>query len=187
MANTPTYTDVNSAIIERCKTGERKAFYELYNLYSKAMFNISLRIVNNAPEAEEVLQDSFLKVFERIGTYDEKYSFGSWLKRIVINGSLDVLRKRKLDFVSLDEATYVKEEPEEEDTIYDVSILKKCLAELPDAQRTIISLFLFEDHSHKEIAELLGISEGASKTQYNRAKNKLTELIKKNSPAPGLR
>jgi RNA polymerase sigma factor (sigma-70 family) len=177
MANTPGYTDVNSAIIERCKKGERKAFYELYNLYSKAMFNISLRIVNNTPEAEEVLQDSFLKVFERIGTYNETYSFGSWLKRIVINGSLDVLRKRKIDFVSLDEATFVSEEKEDE-TIYDVSILKKCLAELPDAQRAIISLFLFEDHSHKEIAELLGISEGASKTQYNRAKKKLMELVK---------
>jgi RNA polymerase sigma-70 factor (ECF subfamily) len=102
MPDTPIYTDVNAAIIERCKTGERKAFHELYNLYAKAMFNISLRILNNTADAEEVLQDSFLKVFENIEVYDSRSSFGAWLKKIVINRSLDVLKKRKLVFVTLD-------------------------------------------------------------------------------------
>ena len=96
MTGPPIYSDVNSAVIERCKKGERKAYHELYNLYAKAMFNISVRILNNTAEAEEVLQDSFFKAFEKIEKYDPKYSFGLWLKKIVINGSIDVLRKRKM-------------------------------------------------------------------------------------------
>lgn len=178
MAETPIYTDVNSAIIERCKKGERKAFYELYNLYSKAMFNIALRILNNAADAEEVLQDSFLKAFDKIASYDPKYAFGVWLKRIVINGSLDVLKKRKIVLVSLEEIQYAREDDVDDEISYNVENIKKCVALLPDGYRTILSLYVFEDQSHKEIAELLGISEGTSKSQYNRAKKKLIELLK---------
>jgi RNA polymerase sigma-70 factor (ECF subfamily) len=177
MGDNPNYTDVNIAIIERCQKGERKAFQELYNLYAKAMFNISVRILNDSNEAEEVLQDSFLKAFEKINTYDKKYSFGVWLKRIVINRSLDVLKKRKLNFISIND-TDLREEEADEESIYDVDAIKKCIQELPDGYRTILSLFVFEECSHKEIAALLGISEGTSKSQYNRAKKKLIELIK---------
>ena len=177
MGDIPSYTDVNIAIIERCQKGERRAFQELYNLYAKAMFNISVRILNNSDEAEEVLQDSFLKAFEKIAGYDKQYSFGVWLKRIVINRSLDVLKKRKLNFVDMDEANYVEEEQDEE-SIYDVDVLRKCIQELPDGYRTILTLFVFEECSHKEIATLLSISEGTSKSQYNRAKKKLIELVK---------
>lgn len=181
MGNNPKYTDVNIAIIERCRNGERKAFQELYDLYAKAMFNISLRILNNSDEAEEVLQDSFLKAFDKINTYDKNYAFGAWLKRIVINRSLDVLKKRKLFFVPLEEGSFVPKEEEEAEEIYSVEIIKKCVAELPDGYRTILTLFLFEDCSHKEIAEMLNISEGTSKSQYNRARKKLAELIKTRS------
>lgn len=184
MADTAIYTDVNSDIIERCKKGERRAFHELYNLYARAMFNISLRILNNTAEAEEVLQDSFLKAFEKIRNYDPGYSFGAWLKRIVINGSLDVLKKRKPVFVPLDEVRYAQEEEDpEEEMAFDVETIKKCVAELPDGYRTILSLFVFENCPHREIADLLGISEGTSKSQYNRAKKKLIELIKQKTVA----
>lgn len=183
MGDARNYTDPNLAIIERCRRGDRKAFQELYNLYAKAMFNISVRILNNSDEAEEVLQDSFLKVFGNIDTYDWNYSFGVWLKRIVINRSLDLLKKRKLNFVSIDEINYSEAEEKEEGIIYDVEMIKKCIRELPDGYRTVISLFLFEDHSHREIAELLGISEGTSKSQYNRAKKKLIELVKQKTVA----
>lgn len=181
MGQTRTYTDPNLAIIERCQKGERKAFQELYTLYAKAMFNISLRILNNTPEAEEVLQDAFLKAFNNIGKYDATYAFGAWLKRMVINASVDVLRKRKVMLVSLQDAQYAQEEDTHEDEItYDVGAIKKAMAQLPDGYRTILSLYAFEDHTHKEIAELLGISEGTSKSQYNRAKKKLIELIQHN-------
>lgn len=160
---------------------------ELYHLYAKAMFNIALRIVNNTAEAEEVVQDSFLKAFDKIGTYDPRYAFGVWLKRIVINGSLDVLKKRKLILVSLDEIRYAREEdPEpggEREMDLDVETVRTCVARLPDGYRTILLLFLFEDYSHKEIAGLLGISEGTSKSQYSRARKKLMELIKQKTTA----
>jgi RNA polymerase sigma-70 factor (ECF subfamily) len=177
MGDNPNYSDVNIAIIERCQKGERKAFQELYNLYGKAMFNISVRILNNNDEAEEVLQDSFLKAFEKISSYDKKYSFGIWLKRIVINRSLDVIKKRKLNFVAINDADFI-EEKQDEESIYDVNAIKKCIEELPDGYRTILTLFVFEDYSHREIATLLNISEGTSKSQYNRAKKKLIELLK---------
>lgn len=181
MPEVPIYTEVNSVIIERCKKGERKAFHELYDLYVKAMYNISLRIVNNRVEAEEVVQDSFLKVFERIRSYNPNHSFGAWLKRIVINASLDVLKKRKPVFVSLDDIPLNMEEDEEreDELTYDVETIKKCVTELPDGYRTILSLFLFEYYSHGEIADLLAISEGTSKSQYSRAKKKLIELVTK--------
>ncbi len=182
MGDARNYTDPNLAVIERCRNGDRTAFRELYNLYAKAMFNISLRILNNSDEAEEVLQDSFLKVFSKIDSYDKTYAFGAWLKRIVINGSLDVLKKRKVNFVSLDEAQYCHEEDiDEDDALCGVEILKKCIAELPDGFRAVLTLFVFEEYSHKEIAKELGISEGTSKSQYNRAKKKLIELVKQNT------
>ena len=183
MPDTSIYTEVNAAIIERCKKGERTAFHELYNLYAKAMFNISLRILNNTADAEEVLQDSFLKVFEKIALYDSRSSFGAWLKKIVINASLDVLKKRKLVFVPLNESVQPQEElnDEENEIDFDVETIKKCVAELPDGYRTILSLYLFEDCSHKEISDFLGISEGTSKSQYSRAKKKLIELVKQKS------
>lgn len=173
------YTDINSAIVERFKTGDKKAFQELYELYARAMLNVSVRILNNNEEAQEVVQDSFLAVFENIAAYDKKYSFGVWLKRIVVNRSLNVLKKRKIIFVSLDNEDYAENTnvPMEE-LEYDVRLIRNCIQELPDGYRTIFSLFLFEKYTHKEIAQVLSISEGTSKSQYNRAKKKLAELIK---------
>jgi RNA polymerase sigma factor (sigma-70 family) len=179
MGEAPIYKDPNSSIIERCQDGDKKAFRELYDLYNKAMFNVALRILNSSVEAEEVLQDSFLKVFDNIKNYDRRFSFGTWLKRIVINRSLDVLKKRKVNFVPIEEAE-VWEEEDEEEIAFDVNVIIKCVQKLPDGYRTILTLFLFEDHSHKEIAGLLGISEGTSKSQYNRARKKLATSVKQN-------
>ncbi len=181
MGDTRNYSDPNLAIIERCQKGERKAFQELYNLYAKAMLNTSFRILNNMDEAEEVLQDSFLKAFQKIDTYDPKFAFGSWLKRMVTNASLDVIRKRKNVFVTLDDAQFVQEEENDDEIIYDVETVKKCIAELPDGFRTIISMYLFDEHTHKEIGEILGISEGTIKSHYYKAKKILIDSIKQNT------
>lgn len=180
MGNTQEYIDINSAIVERLKKGDKKAFQELYNLYVKNMLNISVRILNNTEEAKEAVQDSFLKAFENIEKYDKKYSFGVWLKRIVINHSLNILKKRKVVFVPIENSNYVADEAEQEDQEikYDVETVRVCIQELSDGYRTIFTLFLFEKYSHKEIAELLNISEGTSRSQYTRAKRKLIELVK---------
>ncbi len=185
MGDTHVYTDTNSAIVERFKKGDKKAFQELY---AKAMLNISVRILNNTQEAQEVIQDSFLKVFENINSYDKKYSFGVWLKRIVINHSLNQLKKRKVIFVAIEDSDHdigeTNDQTEENNRYeYDVKIIGTCIRDLPDGYRTIFSLYLFEKYSHKEIAGLLNISEGTSKSQYNRAKKKLIELVKQKTIA----
>ena len=188
MTDTTKYTDTNHLIVIRCKRGEKKAYQELYSLYSKAMFNVSFRILNNSEEAKDVLQDSFTKAFRKIASFDEKHSFGTWLKRITINSSLDVLKKRKLNFISLEDEHYISSEAidaeiedDDDETIYDVETIRDCVLKLPDGYRTVLSLYLFEEYSHREIAEFLNISEGTSKSQYNRAKKKLIDLIKLNT------
>jgi RNA polymerase sigma factor (sigma-70 family) len=182
MGESPFYREPNVAIIERCKSGDRKSFHELYNLYSRSMFNVSLRILNNAQEAEEVLQDSFLKAFGNIRGYDGRFAFGAWFKRIVINGSLDVLKRRRVKFLPLEGSDFAQEEPDrEEEPDYDVEAIRRGMSELPDGYRTVLSLFVFEDYSHREIASLLGISEGTSKSQYNRARKKLVGILKQNT------
>lgn len=172
------YIDPSAALVKRCKEGEKKAFSELYSLYAKAMLNTSMRILNNREEAEDVLQESFLKAFQSIPNFDQKVSFGSWMKRIVVNRSIDVIRKRKNQFIPLDEAEIVEMEAIEEEPVYDVDAIRSCIGELPDGYRIVLTLFLVEDYSHKEIAELMQFSEGTSRSQYNRAKNKLIELVK---------
>lgn len=165
--------------IERCLKGDKQAYREFYDLYSKAMLNISQRIVNNTEEAEDVLQESFLAAFQQIGKIRSDAEFGGYLKRTVVNRSIDLIRKRKVNFYSLDDAKYIGEELPEENQRYDITVLRNCIQELPDGFRIVLSLYIFENYSHREIGNLLNISEGTSKSQYNRARKKLTELYSK--------
>lgn len=175
---TEPFKDISHEIINRCKNGDRNAYEELYRLYSKAAFSAAMRILNNYEDAQEVIQDSFLKAYQNLETFDKKYSFGVWIKRIVINRSLDVHKSRKIDFVEFNNEILSEEDDYVEEVIYDVEQIKRCIQNLPDGYRTILSLILFEDYKHKEIAELLNISEGTSKSQYKRAKKRLVyELI----------
>ena len=128
---------------------------------------------------EDVMQEAFLKALTRIDTYEGKVSFGAWLKKIVINRSLDHLKKRKVKFEELNEKI-----PEEE--CFSLSIseiqaeqLKKAIMKLPDGYRVVLSLYLLEGYDHEEIAEILGISNVSSRSQYMRAKQKLRQMVKK--------
>jgi RNA polymerase sigma-70 factor (ECF subfamily) len=170
-------------LLERCKKNEDLAFKELYGMYARAMFNVSMRIVNNKDEAEDILQESFVKAFRDMKRFETLPAFASWIKKVVINGSLDAVRRKKFDLVSMDEDTEAADLPEEnEEPNYDINTIVQCVSELPAGYRIILTLFLFEEYSHKQIAESLNISEGTSKSQYNRAKKKLIELIlKKNT------
>ncbi|MCW3085474.1 MAG: polymerase [Bacteroidetes bacterium] len=170
-------TGIHSSVIAAAKNADNNAFKELYNLYSKAMYNISYRIVNNKDEAEDVLQEAFLKAFQNIQKFENAMAFGGWLKKVVINRSIDLVRKRKINFVAIDDKTQGIEE-EEENAEYEVETLRSCILELPDNYRIVLTLFLFENQSHKEIATLLNISEGTSKSHFHRAKKKLLTLLK---------
>jgi len=171
--------DANFELIEACKKGSKSAFENVYKLYSQAMFSVSLRVTNNREESEDILQESFLSAFQNIQQYRGEASFGSWLKRIVINKSIDVVKKRRLKFTSINDIDLVEDNTSEEENENDYSIetINKAVQQLPDGFRTVLTLFLFEDYSHKEIAEMLGISENTSKTQYLRARKKLSGLL----------
>jgi len=171
---------VHQEIVEKCQAGDRKAQYELYQLYSKAMFNICLRIVNDRDEAEDVLQESFISVFKNIRTYKGTATIGAWIKRIVVNSAINQVRRKHLTLVPLEDSIPEKWEdtslPEDERNL-DVGKIKQAMMQLPDGYRTVFSLYLLEGYDHQEIAQIMDITESTSKSQYNRAKRKMRELL----------
>lgn len=176
------YVDQHYNLVVECKQGSRKAHYELYKLYSKAMFNIAMRIVNDEAEAADVLQDSFVDAFARIADFRQETTFGLWMKQIVVNKSISQLRKRKMDLVSLDEAHAEEladtEQLDDAEIQYQVQQVKKAIQMLPDGYRVVLSLYLLEGYDHEEISHIMKISENTSRTQFMRAKRKLVEVLK---------
>jgi len=143
------------------------------------MYNICLHMVGNAVDAEDVMQEAFLKAFTKIDTYEGKVSFGAWLKRIVINRSLDHLKKRKVKFEELNEK--ISDEVPDRIEISEIQMekLKKTIQQLPDGYRVVLSLHLLEGYDHEEIAQILGITNVSSRTQFLRAKLKLRQMLHK--------
>lgn len=172
------YKDIHYDLIEAARLFDRSAQYQLYQLYVKAMLNASFRIVNDLDEAEDVIQESFVKVFSNIEQYRGDSSFGAWVKKIVINGSLNVLRKKKMDFVEIDDVGDLVEEDEYSYSNMTIDMVKKAVGKLPDGYKTVFSLYAFEGYDHQEIGQVLGLSESTSKSQYNRAKKKLQLILK---------
>lgn len=166
--------------MQECRLGSRKAQFELYKLYAKAMYNVALRILNHDAEAEDVLQESFLEAFKRIVDFRGETTFGLWLKQIVVHKSINCLRKRKVEMVSTDEVDVAEEEAEDDgDVNLRVEEIKRAMQLLPDGYRIVISLYLLEGYDHEEIGHILKISENTSRTQYSRAKVKLRSLLEK--------
>ena len=178
------YVNIHQDLIDACRKGDRNAQFSIYKLYYKAMYNTSLRIVNDAAEAEDIMQESFLDAFRRLNSYTGQGSFGSWLKRIVINRSLDFLRKAK-DMVPLDQMGHdipdVPADIPEEEIMMQVAEVRKAIAQLPDDFRVIITLLLIEGYDHEEVAQLLNITNQLSRTRYSRARQKLLSILKQNS------
>ena len=172
------YKNIHQDIIDQCKDGNAKAQFQLYKLYYKGMYSICLRILNDETEAEDVMQEAFLSAFKKIESYKGEVSFGAWLKKIVINRSLDHLKKSKVKFEEINERTAQIEDYQMEMKEVDIKILKNAIQSLPDGYRVILSLYLIEGYDHEEISQILGISNSNSRTQFLRAKNKLREILK---------
>ena len=170
--------DIHKELVERYKKGDIKAQYKLFNMNINAMYNTAIRFFANQMDAEDIVQESFIVAFEKINSFNGNSTFSYWLKQIVINKCISELRKRKLDFVNIDEH-YLEAEENEINDDFDPEKLHQIIKELPIGARTVINLYAFENLSHKEIAEKLEISESTSKTQYMRAKMLLLEKIKK--------
>lgn len=170
-------------LIDACRTGNRSAQSEVFRKYNRSMYNVSLRIVQNREDAEDLLQESFIDAFEKIKTFRGDATFGAWLKRIVVNKSINYIKKKKLNEVELFEEQIELTETENEEINepdeYTVDEIKTAMKKLSEGYRIVFSLYMFEDYSHKEIADQLGITESTSKSQLNRAKKRLVELITK--------
>ncbi len=171
------YKNIHQEIIDRCREGNRQAQSQLYKLYYKAMFSVSFRILNDSMEAEDVMQEAFLSAFRNIKNYKGEVSFGAWLKRIVVNRSLDQLKKRRIKFEEVTEKTAQISESEMETTAVNVQTIKEAIQDLPDGYRVVLSLFLIEGYDHEEISSILGITNSSSRTQLLRAKNKLRNSL----------
>lgn len=146
------------------------------------MYNTALRITGAADEAEDVLQEAFVSAFQNLSSYRQEASFGAWLKRIVINKALSQVQKRKDEMVPL-ESQYEEIATETtnndlEGLTYSVDGIKEGMKRLPSGFRSVLSLYLFEGYDHKEISQILGITESTSKSQYKRAKDKLKKMLK---------
>lgn len=177
----PHYTHIlKDPEVEACLKGQRGAHSAVYNRYSRAMYNLAYRMVNNREDAEDILQESFTDCFRKIASFRYDSTFGAWLKKIVINNSLNFIRRRKIElsFDEIPESYLYFTEQDEEKTIYDVRNIVKAIEHLPNGYRVVLTLYLLEGYDHQEISEILGISESTSKTQYLRAKAKLRSLIK---------
>jgi len=177
------YVDKHYDLVVECKKGSKKASYELYRLYSKAMLNIAFRIVGNIAEAEDVLQEAFLDAFSKVKDFRQDTTFGLWLKQIVVNRSINLLRKRKMELVDMEgdqlENIADEESEDDEEVQYKAALVKDAMKELPEGYRLVISLYLLEGYDHEEIGQILDISENTSRTQFLRAKRKLVEILKR--------
>jgi len=177
------FRNIHQDLIDGCMAGDQKAQFQVYKLYYKAMYNTSLRIVNDTMEAEDVMQEAFLSAFEKISTYSGTVSFGAWLKRIVVNRSLDALGKRKAVFEDIENHINLRDDSHEEALYKEeletkVEEVKAAIEELPEGYRVILSLYLIEGYDHDEIAEMLSISSSTSRSQLSRAKQKLVSELK---------
>ena len=174
------YINIHQDLLDRCMEGDKKAQFEIYRLYYKSMYNSSLRIVGIPEEAEDIMQESFLTAFRKLKTYSGDVSFGAWLKKIVINRSLDALRKRKVLFEELHVELPVVSDPEPEVASITVEEVKSAINSLSDGYRTILSLILLEGYDHEEVSEILGIKNVTSRTQFSRARQRLREILTDN-------
>ena len=167
-------------LIKGCIGGDRRMQEALYNRFSPRMYAVCLRYAGNAEEAEDILQEGFIKIFKKLDTFRSEGSFEGWIRRIFVNTAIEHFRrKRYLQTVS----------EKEENTIEgkDISVLDKLAAkdilalikELSPGYRTVFNMYVVEGYTHKEIADMLGISEGTSKSQLSRAKVILQGLVKK--------
>jgi RNA polymerase sigma factor (sigma-70 family) len=177
-------TNYINKLVNACVNNNRKAQLRLYELYSRTMYNTSLRIVKDTMLAEDIMQESFLKAFMSLAQFRKEVPFLVWLRRIVINKSLDELRKRKVEFIQIEESLTIADQGDEnngsdnEINAEMISKLKEIVNKLSDGYRVIFSLFYFEGYDHDEIAQILDISASTSRSQLTRARQKVLSQLK---------
>jgi RNA polymerase sigma factor (sigma-70 family) len=166
-------------IINKCKKNDRQAQAELYNWLAPKLLGVCIRYLKDRSEAEDVMQDSIVKIFMNLNTFKFEGSFEGWARRIAVNTALSRIKiESRMQFNRDLKIVENIEFKEDEVARVDVKDLLACLDGMPVGYRTIINLYLIEDYSHKEVAEKLGISESTSRSQFSRARQNLAELLK---------
>ncbi len=169
-------TTSEEKLVQLCKVGDPAAQQQLYHRYANAMINVAYRILKNKEDAQEVLQDAFLKAFKKVNTLENTAGFAGWLKKIVIHTAINKAKKKGFSFVEMKE--HFMDQPNDEivseqQINWNIQLVKKALMQLPNGYRTVLTLYLIEGYAHDEIATILNISKATSLTQYSRGKQKL--------------
>ena len=167
-------------LIKRCQDNDRQAQELLYRQYSSILYGMCLKYAPNPMEAEDNLQDAFIKIFQRIGQYQGKGSFEGWMKRIAVNTVLQKYRQKRLYDLPADDLMEEESDDELDDNSASLPLpfLLSIIQELPERYRLVFNLYVLDGHTHKEIAELLGISDGTSKSNLARARQLLQHKVK---------
>lgn len=184
-----TFTRSEQHLIENCINGNRKSQKELYDMYSSKMFSICLRYSKNHMDAEDILQDAFVKLFNNLHRFRGEGSFDGWVRRIFVNTAIEHIRRKNVNITGGEglENTVVDKHKNALDDLYEKDIISTSRT-LSEGYRTVFNLYAVEGYSHKEIAKQLGITESTSKSQFSRAKALLRNIIQhkplmKNVPA----
>lgn len=173
---------MNIHLIEQCRKGNRSAQLALYKQFATRLYNVCLRIIGNPQDAEEAMQDSFLKVFTRLEQYQAGTSFEAWLQQIAVRTAIDYVRRQLPEGEDLtdDYAELADEDtPDEEELQCSVAQVKSACQQLPAGYRVVLSLYLFEGYDMEEIASILKIQPASVRSQYLRGKRKLLEQLTK--------
>lgn len=177
MSNTA-ITYIHQPLIEAAKKEDRNAQSKLYTLYYKAVYNSSLRIVEDRFTAEDIMQDAFIDGFRNLHQFDARSTFGAWIKKIAINKSINYIKKQQLVAHKLEDYSIVEElEGTEENEMHSIEEVKEAMKKLAPNYKVVFSLYMIEGFDHDEIAEIMNISSSTSRSQLSRAKKQLKKLI----------
>jgi len=166
------------SLIKACSNGDNKAFRRIYEIHSGTMYSICLRYMNNEDEAKDALQEGFIKVFKNISQFTFSGSFEGWMKRIFVNSSIELIRKRKMHLdVSELNSNDLPLTAKIETGSMDAEKMMTLVQQLPEGYRTVFNMFIVDGYSHKEISDYLEISESTSKTQLFKARKQLQEWL----------
>lgn len=166
-------------LVKECVAGNHVAQRKFYDLFAKKMMGVCLRYTNSYEEAQDVLQDGFIKIFSKLPKFESKGSLEGWVRRIMVNTALDAYRKSKKHQkdVDVDTVGYMLDSNDYTIESMNANDLLKIIQAIPEGYRVVFNLFAIEGYSHKEIAEQLGVTESTSKSQYSRAKKMLRKIL----------
>ena len=186
--NQPIQPMFQSNVVEKCKANDRSAQLQLYRKYCDGMFIVAMRFVKNTDDAEDVLQESFIKAFQKLHQFKGDVTFGAWLKRIVINKSIDFLKSKKDNVVALDEGYMQVVEDDNNWNVpstINIEQVRNAIDDLQSKYKYVVLMYLLEGFDHQEISQVLNISESACRTRLLRGKGHLKELLKEKKYGAG--